>query len=245
MGICLLYYLFIDKRKDRVKKNNLIKCILMIFWGLKRIEIAAIILCFIFFKIIISKLNIKISSAMATIIILVVSYSYVMFIHNSSLIQLASEYNINFMGRLPTYEYVANTYSKFTPKFLGIGFGYIDEILDELVKINFKIDYIPIISLHSDILRMYIGIGFLGFGIWIIYQCYIKTKLLYKHVNLNCAKSYLVFTVYLFILYLTDNTYSYPITFTLYFLCTLCASYEKNDIGEKMKNKKRESLYEK
>lgn len=238
IGICLLYYLFVDNRNNKLKKKNIIKCLLMIFWGLKRIQIAALILCCIFFKVIISKVNIKKASLIATIIVLIVSYSYVMFIHNSSLIQLASEYNINFMGRLPTYEYVANTYSEFTPKFLGIGFGYIDEILDELVKNNFRINYIPIISLHSDILRMYIGIGFLAFGMWIIYQCYTKTKLLYKHVNLNCAKSYLIFTIYLFVLYLTDNTYSYPITFTLYILCTLCSSSGQKKLNDNSKKNK-------
>lgn len=230
MGFCLLYYIFFDDRKNKVKKNYIIKCILMIFWGLKRIEIAAIIICYLFFKFFVSKINVKKSALISTISILVVSYLYIMFIHNSTLIGLAEKYNINFMGRLKTYIFVASNYSEFSIKFLGIGFGNIDEILESLVSRNFKIDYIPVISLHSDILRMYIGIGFIAFGLWLIYQNYIKTIIIDKEISVNCAKAYLIFTIYLFILYLTDNTYSYPITFSLYIICTLCSIKYKDNL---------------
>lgn len=223
IGFCLLYYLFMDKKNMKKNIKNIIKCLLIIFWGLKRIEIFALVLCCLVYKFIISKINIRQSITIVTIIISLVSYLYVMFIHNSTLIDLANKYNINFMGRLPTYEYVSEKYSDFSLGFIGIGFGHIDEILQELVNEDFRIGYIPIISLHSDILRMYIGIGFIAFGMWIYYQCYIKTNLIRKYVDSNCAKLYLIFTIYLFILYLTDNTYSYPITFTLYFICTLCS----------------------
>lgn len=229
IGFCLLYYLFIDKKNTKKNVKNIIKCLLIIFWGLKRIEIFALVLCYLFYKFVISKINMRQSIMIVTIIISLVSYLYVMFIHNSTLIDLASKYNINFMGRLPTYEYVSEKYSDFSPGFLGIGFGHIDEILQELVNEDFRIGYIPIISLHSDILRMYIGIGFIAFGIWIYYQCYIKTNLIRKNVDSNCAKLYLIFTIYLFILYLTDNTYSYPITFTFYFTCTLCSITRENE----------------
>ena len=80
--------------------------------------------------------------------------------------------------------------------------------------------------MHSDILRMYIGIGFIAFGLWIIYQIRLKTKIIQNKIDYNCAKAYLLYTVFLFVLYLTDNTYSYPITFTLYLICTL-ATLEK------------------
>lgn len=228
IGFCLLFYLFFDKRKNKGRRKNIIKCILMIFWGLKRIEIAAIVLCYLFYKFVVSKMNIKKVALISTTIIMIISYLYIIFIHNSTLISLAEKYNINFMGRLKTYIYVANTYSDFSLKFLGIGFGHIDEILEILVSENFKIDYIPVISLHSDILRMYLGIGFIGFGLWVIYQNYIKTKIIGREINTNCARAYIIFTVYLFILYLTDNTYSYPITFSLYIICTLCSIKNEN-----------------
>ena len=131
-----------------------------------------------------------------------------MFIHNSKLEILASQYNINFMGRLLTYNYVTEQYSNFSLFFPGIGFGHIDEILVDLVEQNFRINYVPVISLHSDILRMYIGVGFIVFGLWIIYQCYIRTNMINKHFGLKSAQIYMCLTLYIFILYLTDNTYS-------------------------------------
>lgn len=232
MGFCLLYYLFFDNREKTKRRFNIILCILLIFWGLKRVEILALVLCYVFYRFVMKKNHIKKATAIATCIVLVASYSYVMFIHNSELISLANKYNINFMGRLTTYQYVANNYSSFNLTYLGIGFGHIDEILDDLVRINYRVGYIPVISLHSDILRMYLGIGFIGFGLWILYQMSIKTKILYKKNGENAAKAYLLFTIFLFILYLTDNTYSYPVTFTLYLICTLAAT-KINDNAEK------------
>ena len=180
----------------------------------------------LFYNFILKKFSLSKASIIATISVLIVSYAYVMFIHNNVLISLADNYDINFMGRLTTYQFVAEEYSEFSPLYLGIGFGYIDEILDDLVKANYRIGYIPVISLHSDILRMYIGIGFIAFGLWIIYQIRLKTKIIQNKIDCNCAKAYLLYTVFLFVLYLTDNTYSYPITFTLYLICTL-ATLEK------------------
>lgn len=235
LGFILLYYLFFAKN-DSNRRRNLVICILMIFWGLKRIQIVALILAIFFYKFVISKISIKKASLFATNVILVICYLYVLFIHNSNLIELATRYNINFMGRLQTYLYVSNNYSSFSIFYPGIGFGYIDEILDKLVKMDFRIDYIPVISLHSDILRMYIGVGFVLFGIWIIYQCYTRTNLIAKHIDLNCAKSYLCFTIYVFVLYLTDNTYSYSITVTLYFLTILCSMEGYNDLKKRKVN---------
>ncbi|MBD9074820.1 glycerol-3-phosphate cytidylyltransferase [bacterium] len=226
IGFCMLYYLFFDTRDKKHKKTYIILCFLLIFWGLKRIEIFALILCYLFYKFILRKFSLSKASIIATISVLIVSYAYVMFIHNNELISLADKYDINFMGRLTTYQFVAEEYSEFSPLYLGIGFGYIDEILDDLVKANYHIGYIPVISLHSDILRMYIGIGFIAFGLWIIYQIRLKTKIIQNKIDYNCAKAYLLYTVFLFVLYLTDNTYSYPITFTLYLICTL-ATLEK------------------
>ncbi len=226
IGFCMLYYLFFDTRDKKHKKINIILCFLLIFWGLKRIEIFALILCYLFYKFILKKFSLSKASIIATISVLIVSYAYVMFIHNNELISLADKYDINFMGRLTTYQFVADEYSDFSPLYLGIGFGYIDEILDDLVKANYRIGYIPVISLHSDILRMYIGIGFIAFGLWIIYQIRLKTKIIQNKIDCNCAKAYLLYTVFLFVLYLTDNTYSYPITFSLYLICTL-ATLEK------------------
>ena len=54
-GIIFLYYLFQYKNKTQIK--SLFVCGLMIFWGLKRIEIVAIIVCFVFFKIFVNKLK--------------------------------------------------------------------------------------------------------------------------------------------------------------------------------------------
>ena len=137
IGFCMLYYLFFDTRDKKHKKTYIILCFLLIFWGLKRIEIFALILCYLFYKFILRKFSLSKASIIATISVLIVSYAYVMFIHNNELISLADKYDINFMGRLTTYQFVAEEYSEFSPLYLGIGFGYIDEILDDLVKANY------------------------------------------------------------------------------------------------------------
>lgn len=229
VGYLFLYYLMFSNEDKKKKRIKCLTCFLLIFWGLKRIEIAAIIVCYSFYLFLLRKKYTSKLKGIVTIGILGVSYFYLWIIHSGVITNLAKEYNINFMGRLGTYSYIADTYSSFDPLFWGHGAGYIDEIINELSISGFKIGYAPIISLHSDTLRMYIGLGFFGFGIWIIYHLFIRSSIMKKWFSERSINAYLIYSLYTFILYLTDNTYSYAVTrfvFTLVILCSYESKYD-------------------
>ena len=130
-GLFFLYLLF-NEEKSKRRNRYLVICALMIFWGFKRIEIAALLVCFVCYKAYISKINPLLSSKTISIVIMVVNYLYIMLIHNDFIANLATKYNINFMGRLEAYNFVAKRYSEFSPFFWGKGVGYIDELISVL-----------------------------------------------------------------------------------------------------------------
>ena len=76
-------------------------------------------------------------------------------------------------------------------------------------------------GIHSNILTLYIENGFVVFILWIVYSFYIKTKKLYKKSSVVSAECYLLLTVFVFILYLTDNCFKYFDTQMIYFLIPL------------------------
>ena len=76
-------------------------------------------------------------------------------------------------------------------------------------------------SIHSDILVMFIEIGFIGMLIWIYYCFKYKTVKLNRRNGTAVGEYYLLATIYMFILYLTDNTSTYFITQMIYYLIPL------------------------
>ena len=69
--------------------------------------------------------------------------------------------------------------------------------------------------MHSDLFKKYVELGFILFFAWIIYIFIIKTRKLFKNQGYWSSEIYLLCTLYVFILYATDNIFSY-------FLCNVC-----------------------
>lgn len=68
---------------------------------------------------------------------------------------------------------------------------------------------------------MFIEIGFIGMLIWIYYCFKYKTVKLNSRNGTAVGEYYLLATIYMFILYLTDNTSTYFITQMIYYLIPL------------------------
>lgn len=226
-GNFFLYFAFFYKGDRQEKLKYLIISILMIWFGYKRIEIIALVICILCFYAFFTRRNLLFSLKILAFFIFLGSFLYIFFIHSSYLTDLALKYNIDFKGRLGTYTYIAKNYSSFSPAFAGLGYGTIDEIIVNLQNENLVIGWSTIISLHSDTFRMYIGLGFFGFAIWMIYMLFIRTKYTYNKIGINCAKIYILLTLYNFILYLTDNTYGYYLTIFTFTICVLSVKEEK------------------
>ena len=79
-------------------------------------------------------------------------------------------------------------------------------------------------GMHSDTLKKYIELGFIGFIAWIIYVIKIKTIKFKNEFSDKVAAIYLMFTVYSFVLYLTDNVFEYYIFTLIYVIIPLAMS---------------------
>lgn len=243
MGLFFLYYLFFEDKNTKHHYKKVIISALLIFLGLKRIEILALIIAIlIYFALLKWGKKITFRAIVLTIVFLVVNLGFVYIIDSGILDQLVNIYNINTNGRLDLYTF-AKQYFKFSPAFPGLGFTYFSKLFGDLSTSGFRINgYRVAHGIHSNILVQYIENGFFMFILWIIYSFYFKTKRLYKKCSLVSAESYLLLTVFVFILYLTDNCFKYPNTQMVYFIIPLALAESPYSIFIKIKNneKKRE-----
>ena len=68
-----------------------------------------------------------------------------------------------------------------------------------------KTYYIMSVS-HSDLARMYIELGMIGFVVWICYYILLLPGYFYKHAQRRAGDIVLCFVIVLMITYLIDNT---------------------------------------
>lgn len=243
MGLFFLYYLFFEDKNTKHHYKKIICSLLLIFLGLKRVEVLALIIAIIVYYALLKwGKKITFRASVLTIVFLIVNLGFVYLIDSGILNQLVELYSINTRGRLDYYGF-AKQYFELNPTFSGSGFTYFSKLFGDLSESGFRINgYGVPHGIHSNILVQYIEIGFFMFILWIVYSFYFRTKRLFKKCGIAAAESYLLLTVFVFILYLTDNCFKYPNTQMVYFIIPLALTESPYSIFMKIikKNKKRE-----
>ena len=205
LGLFFLYYFLFEDENVRYHKFKIVIAMIYLFMGFKRIEIAALILTVIIYKIIKSfsgKSRVFIIYAIG-ISILITCYIYIIIIKNNGLNILAERYNINFMSRLEAYNYFKNDYS-IDIFFNGNGLGY---VVDKLKYADWSLYGIG--DIHNDILKYYIELGFIGSLLFFSNYLIFQYKRILKKFNYKVALLYFILTIFTFIVYLTDNVSRY------------------------------------
>ena len=222
MGLFFLYYMFVENRKERSHIKKILLSFILIVLGLKRIEILALAVAIVSYWVVLRKgKTMKGRSIFFFLVFSILTVGYVYIIWSGALEILATRFEIDFMGRLGYYSYARKFY-KFSPFFLGNGYTYFSRYWGNLYSSGLRIDgYGVAASIHSDILVMFIEIGFIGMLIWIYYCFKYKTVKLNSRNGTAVGEYYLLATIYMFILYLTDNTSTYFITQMIYYLIPL------------------------
>lgn len=205
LGLFLIFFVFyrestVYSAKKR-KYMHLVICIILLFLGFKRIQIMAIAVMFmVSFCVGRSKKNrsFRFFNNWIWIGITVLMYVYLSIISTNIISMIAMKYGINFMSRLEWFASLTG-YLKFSPLFLGRGWGTVSLIVDQMRQ-----------GAHNDILRNYIEFGFIGFFVWISYYLFEIPRKLLK-IKQSTAKIYLFLIVYTMITYMTDNTFTYMI----------------------------------
>ena len=230
LGLLVIFYSdkFV-KIKDR-SNNHLILMALLVFLGGKKISFVALILIAAFFvlsKKIPIKKRTKIETAISWFVV-IASYAYIYLIKNGYLSIFVYGRGINTMGRIKMYDYIAQ-YMDFKLSFLGKGYSFANLLLeqDEVLTYNGVV-----YGLHSDVLKMFVEMGTIVFGFWLVYNLlYLPKKLMLKY-GPEVGNLFWFMTMYLFSTYLTDNTINYYITQTLFVVLTLhTINMKKYDIG--------------
>ena len=223
MGILFLYYLFYENKQVHHHRAKVALSALLIILGLKRIELVALFIAIVVFITLLrnKKTHIKPSIRIITVAAVVVLSGFVFIIYTGVLEDFLYKYGINTSGRLEYYNYAKNFFY-YDVSYLGKGYTYFSKYIEQLWLSEFRLNGHRIAaSIHSDILYMYIELGFIMFHIWLIYNFYIKTYMLKKSIGNRVMKCYLLLTVYMFTLYLTDNTFTYSNVQMAYFLVPL------------------------
>ena len=214
LGILFIYYFF-DEYRHRTKKNikRLFLMGIYIFMGYKRVELLAILLVFLYYYIIdINFKKFKQRTAIITGVVLVCSLIFVSAIYSGFLDYIALKFGIEFNYRLDTWAYWAER-SSFSLSFPGLGTNFVDKDT-YLMQLNSGIiqnGHVLIAGMHSDLFKKYVELGFIPFSLWITYILYFKTTYLNKKFGKVTSDVYLLITLYVVVIYLTDNIYNYCI----------------------------------
>lgn len=231
MGFYFLYYLFFENKSEKLHKTKVVIALFMIVFGLKKIEILALVLSMAIYLLMMRKgKSTTFKSVIFFVGFTVGAFAYIYLTKSGLLDALTVKLGLDAKNRIGYYSYAAK-YFEITPFYFGQGYTYFSRLWAQLYLEHFRIDgYAIAAALHSDILVMYIEVGFLPFIWWIYYSFVKKVKLIKRNYGNVVSECALLLTIYLFTLYLTDNTSTYFITQMAYLLVLLSASENRNQI---------------
>lgn len=203
VGLILLACIFYRNEFTDQELKGFYLAVIIMLMGFKRIQLLAIIIIFIY-MFILRRFEEKLRSKLIMLTgfaVFLFCYAYVFIIKFGYLNNLINKMGINTMGRITFYNWIRR-YFEFNPKYMGIGLGATSKMMQLYTKW-------PIATIHSDILRMFVELGFVAFGIWAGYYLVYCFRLILKRYTLIEAEFYFVLILYLFLLHFTDNTVNY------------------------------------
>lgn len=215
-GFFFLYFLLFSDDSKNDKRRGIIFSLVGLYLGFKRVEVFALLVVIFIYFIVIKKirLNYKIFNIIFTSCVLVASVIYLYLM----------KYYVNIFAfldssRINLYTLLGNKY-EISLLYFGEGYGYLNRNLVDTKGL------LPVS--HSDLVRMYIELGAIGFFFWVSYFTYYLPGYFWKKYNAKISKLMLCFTIYIFITYLIDNTLTLFATQFCYMLIPIALSSKKN-----------------
>lgn len=210
IGLCILLNLIIKKHTSLKKKNALFWISVVVFvvaW--KRIGIFAVIMAYLYFGLF-SKSKRKDKAFfinLTGIIGTAVCVAYVSLIVSGKFTIILKSFGINMMGRDIIYSYFGK-FASFSLAFIGKGVGFVGRQFDYTTEADL-LNMASVRALHNDFFKMYIEIGFIGYIVWVIWWLIRMPRIIQNRYDVKKAFICLLFILFAFILYTTDNTESY------------------------------------
>jgi len=224
-GIFIIYYLFFYEKTNKNRWYYIMLAFICFYLGYKRGVLVGIFTVFI----VLPFLKYKEESfgeivKLIAIIITVVGFSYIIGIRYHLIERIANFLELDFSGRFGIYDMLAEYYV-LSPFFVGTGYGYMNKYLFE---------YMGYAS-HSDIVRMYVEIGFIPYILWLHHNLVRIPNKVYKEFGAETGQVMLALTLYMFTTYVSDNTMTLFATQFSFCILPIGLSYPKEQIKKRFK----------
>lgn len=208
--------LLLDKKiKKEIKKILCIICFVGIVLGNKRaLYLAmgiALFVYYLFHKVLQNK-----SRGLKVVAIISVASAiiWVWMIHSGIFEALTVRLGVKDNSRLLMWNYFKNDYSV-SINYWGKGLTYTDIIMGKIYK---KLQFSHAITIHNDILRSFIGWGFIPFCYYIFICMYSRIVYFVKQKKIEDAWRFLAVSVVYFVINFFGNTFFTPSVCIVYFV---------------------------
>lgn len=207
VGYIIVFYIFLNSKFTKKSFTYVAIMIIIMTLGMKRISLVGLALAIIVNLLIKRERENKQYRfcLLAGSVGFLLCYAWIYVFSSSEIYALLSSHGINMMGRQYYYSTILK-YSEFSPTFIGIGRNVVTKILQG------ELSYMRVEGVHSDIIKMYVEVGFIMFGLWLWYLLIHMTKEYKKVFGNKAAVVYFGVLIYTFSLYLTDNVETYFIS---------------------------------
>ncbi|URN84116.1 hypothetical protein [Acetobacterium wieringae] len=224
-GFFLIYYLFFCPDKTKKKWLYILGLVFCAYVGFKRVVFVGILVVFLLLFLLKKRVDKfeKIINIVG-IMIGVLGFVYIIIIKIDLLHLIANYIGLDFSGRLTIYNALRKYYSLW-PTFLGTGYGYINKLFEERMGL----------AAHSDMVRMYVELGFIPYLIWLYHYLIRVPKRILKRYGITVGRLIMAFNVYLFTTYFVGNAMSMFCIQYSFILIPVALSY-RNETRENNRN---------
>lgn len=196
----LVHYLCLKGERGSRDILPIIGCSIMVLMGFKRIlvlSIVAVVLLSIVCGRITPQARKKVCGA-ASVCLFAGCWIWVWLIYSGTFFQLVDTLDIQTMSRTYYYQIVVDN-TALSPLFPGMGLNAVSNMLTSMYS------YLGVGGVHSDILKYYAEIGFLGFLAWTWFYLLSLPKMIERRFGDAAAYGYYLVNIFAFVIYFTDN----------------------------------------
>lgn len=220
MGIFLLFYIFYEEADKKVRFLQIIMALFCSYLGFKRNELIGVLVVSIIATTVVRKKGKDFvrTNQIVTFIVLIACFSFVIAVkyldHMTMLLSVLDIY------RIRVYKFMRELYS-ISPFYIGKGYSYVNYILGNQTEL--------LGTSHSDLVRVYTEMGFLGFIAWIWYYFTYIPRYIYRNYSNMAGKMFMMFSLYVFSTYFLDNTLTLFANQFVYYVIPIAILYNEYD----------------
>ncbi|MDD3410702.1 MAG: O-antigen ligase family protein [Eubacteriales bacterium] len=205
--LCIYYLIFEKERRRKIIGFGVAFVCFILGW--KRIALAGIALAFGYVTLmrrLRPRTVVRLTAAIFFLVFLA-NYGYLYLIKSGLYAKIMEAEGVDTMGRVQLYRYFGSYY-EINPLFTGYGMGYISRQMQNLLDQGFGV-LNNALSVHNDILKRYIELGFWGFTAWNFYTFSGVFQWVRSKYDFDTVTLYVSLTIFVYCTYLTDNTVEY------------------------------------